>query len=593
MLFPISNLRTSIFAVFFALAGSALAQPASLTPTNQTLMVNASTGAIVGPISSANFIANNGMLSAAGIAAAYQPLHANLTAIAGLTGAADRLFYFNGTTTVAITTFTAVARQLLDDAAFADMRTTLGLGSGDTPTFAGLNTTAFDGSTAQITEGTFKVSSTDGYTQQRAGSFTLYQASPEKTTEFTANGIFVDAVQVATIGASTFSITGNAASATVLATARTIGNVSFNGAANIVPETTAIVDSSDSSSFVLVVDSATGNLQAKTDPGITYNSGTGGLTLTGSITAAGNSLVKNFSIQSGNSTGIIFGADDAGTAVTDATMKGMTIGMPHYTNAEEKVLFVRLTSTSGSNTLNIGGGSSNNNAITSFNVYTAASNTTTTGTRRGGFNSAGQFDVTATTSSTTTGSGAAIIGGGLGVAENVNAGGAISAASTVSGLSIRSVNGLHTSDATGTGNDGGAGSLTYGGIAPITFYVKDVPVLTSGSPADIATITIPAGITRWTTSLSSSTSGGGVRCSAWDFTATMGAANFTLYSGAGGTGTALTGVFTGPGSDSVYTGAVAASASTIIQSSTIYIRQTANSTNAGSCDFYVTIYPLP
>lgn len=71
--------------------------------------------------------------------------------------------------------------------------------------------------------------------------------------------------------------TGSAAS---LTTARTIGNVSFNGTANIVPETVAVVDSTASTTSILMVDSATGNLQPKTDGGLgyqpTHGSGNGG-----------------------------------------------------------------------------------------------------------------------------------------------------------------------------------------------------------------------------------------------------------------------------------------------------------------------------
>ena len=171
-------------------------------------------GAVIGPASSVNgnlpsFSGTTGKLIAdSGIPAStvlvdgdigtnIQAYDAGLASIAGLTTAADMMIYTTASDTYAVTALTSTARSLLDDTTTAAMRSTLGLGSTDSPTFAGLtvsgdlitlgnatdkNVAVGIGAFANNTTGTYNTASgsgalysnTEGYGNTASGSEALY-----------------------------------------------------------------------------------------------------------------------------------------------------------------------------------------------------------------------------------------------------------------------------------------------------------------------------------------------------------------------------------------------------------------------------------
>ena len=105
----------------------------------------------------------------------------------------------------------------------------------------------------------------------RAATFT---GDLEGTADSVTNGVYTTGTQ--TIGgAKTFSstITGNISGSS--------GSTTGNAATATLASTVTVVDSTDTSSFIAMFDSATGSLAVKTDAGLTYNAGTGMLTATG------------------------------------------------------------------------------------------------------------------------------------------------------------------------------------------------------------------------------------------------------------------------------------------------------------------------
>lgn len=157
----------------------------------------------------------------------YQVTDAELTALAGLVSAADRLPYFTGSGAASLAVFTAAGRALVDDADAAAQRTTLGLGTSATLNVgtAANNVVQLDGSAklpavdgSQLTNvpggwsnSLGSVATTSGTSQQITGlNLTGY-----KTLRIVFSGVSHNSgsAQAFTVNGATVTVTGTAATA--------------------------------------------------------------------------------------------------------------------------------------------------------------------------------------------------------------------------------------------------------------------------------------------------------------------------------------------------------------------------------------------
>lgn len=176
----------------------------------------------------------------------------------------------------------------------------------------------------------------------------------------------------ANLGCTTFTgaLSGNATTATALATPRTIGGVSFDGSANIVPQTIqSINEATDTTCFPLFISaSGTQSLQPLNNTALTFNSNTGLLSATslgGTLTTASQTNITGVgTITTGTWNATDIAVADGGTGrSTSTTAYGLIAAGTTATGAHQ-------TLAAGATTeILVGGGAS------ALPVWTTASGT--------------------------------------------------------------------------------------------------------------------------------------------------------------------------------------------------------------------------
>lgn len=182
----------------------------------------------------------------------------------------------------------------------------------------------------------------------------------------TANRVYTLQDANGTIAFTSDISSGNSATATALQTARTIGGVSFDGTANIVPQTIESVnEASDTTCFPLFITaSGTQSLQPKNNTSFTFNSSTGALGAT-SFVGSGTSL-----------TGIPYSlTGTANQVILSAATGNITFSLPQSisTSSNPQFATIELGAASDTTIARVSAG------LISVEGNTLLSNTTTSG----------------------------------------------------------------------------------------------------------------------------------------------------------------------------------------------------------------------
>lgn len=172
----------------------------------------------------------------------------------------------------------------------------------------------------------------------------------------------------------------------------------------------------------------------------------------------------------------------------------------------------------------------------------------------------------------------------------------------MSGISITNPSGGGGGEASfgsllGDPTDNAALALALQGF-PIVLSAKNISVLTSGAPADIASISLPSWFTRGALFFATSSATSTSKVIAETAAGTLAGASIQLFGSAGAVNplntpqTLPTSAGVSVGLWTTATGGNIFGPSTVYGNDTIYIRQTANSANAGTISVYLVLMPF-
>lgn len=245
------------------------------------------------------------------LSATYQPLDADLTAIAGLTSAADKLIYFTGSGTAALANFSSANRTALGNLS--------GTNTGDQATIVGIT-----GTTAQ-----FNTANTDGDFATLTGTETLTNKTLTSPAITTPTGIVKGDVGLGNVD--------NTSNATERAATATLTNKTISGASN----TLSNIGNSSLTNSAVTIGSTSVSLgaTASTIAGLTLTSPT--LTTPALGTPASGTLT-NCTIKSE----LVVAVSDESTAITTGTAK-VTFRMPYAMTVTGVRASVNTASSSG------------------------------------------------------------------------------------------------------------------------------------------------------------------------------------------------------------------------------------------------------